>query len=498
MSMSPFVEVMYGTTEGWNSDSQLELPGTYGFGLLRYGLMFCSSPAGIAPEVTGPYCSQTTSGPLPPAAWLSSWALDWVILDILFGSHWTVTFLWAASYWAVRLFRPALSAAVTGPVFGGSTALIVTAAPLPEPAELAEPPPEHPATRTPAATRAAPTYVLRTMKTPLSGLVRPGTEDSPDGEGEDEHGHEEQGADGHAVAVLVVLERRLVHVQARDQRRGARAAVGEQQDRDEGLHGEDAGQDDDDPDLRHQQRDVDREAPPDRAQAVQAARVQHVLGQVLQPAQEDQETQVGDPREPDQQDPYERQVRIAEPGRLGQPNRAEDPVDQPGPGLEQVRPDLDQHQRRQDDRQDEDVFRRSGGSPRHVHDDLGRGELGHQADQDAAADQNAEVPRLDPEGRRLDVLPELRYPGVGRRGEAVPLVEAADQAAHARVIAEHADQQQARQQQHRQHRPVAVAPPGHAPVHPGFHSHERHVHEVDPGRIRWTSLGCDEPLFARN
>src|SRR5580692_4941941 len=157
MSMSPFVEVMYGTTEGSNSDSQLELPGTYGLGLVRYGLMFCSSPAGRAPEVTGPYCSQTTSGALPPEAWLSSWALAWVMLEELFGSHWTVTFLYAASYCVVRLFRPALSAAVIGPVFGGRTALIVTGAPLPEPAELAEPPPEQPATRTPAATRTAPT-----------------------------------------------------------------------------------------------------------------------------------------------------------------------------------------------------------------------------------------------------------------------------------------------------------------------------------------------------
>src|SRR5690349_2476763 len=143
--MSPFDEVMYGTTEGWNSDSQLELPGTYGLGLVRNGLMFCSSPAGMAPEVTGPYCSQTTSGALPPEAWLSSWALDWVMLDMLFGSHCTVTFLWAFSYWVVRSFRPALSAAVIGPVFGGSTALIVTGALLPEPAELAEPPPEQPA-----------------------------------------------------------------------------------------------------------------------------------------------------------------------------------------------------------------------------------------------------------------------------------------------------------------------------------------------------------------
>src|SRR5690348_920246 len=163
MSMSPFGEVMYGTTEDWNSDSQLELPGTYGLGLARYGLMFCSRPAGRAPEVTGPCCSQTTSGALPPEAWLSSWALDWVMLDMLFGSHWTVTFLWAFSYWVVRFFRPALSAAVIGPVFGGSTALMVTGAPLPEPPELAEPPPEQPATSN--AVRAAST-VLRSMKVP--------------------------------------------------------------------------------------------------------------------------------------------------------------------------------------------------------------------------------------------------------------------------------------------------------------------------------------------
>src|SRR5580700_5248574 len=156
MSMSPFVEVMYGTTEGSNSDSQLELPGTYGLGLVRYGLMFCSSPAGRAPEVTGPYCSQTTSGALPPEAWLSSWALDWVMLDMLFGSHWTVTFLCAASYWVVRLFRPALSAAVIGPVFGGSTALLVTAAPLLEPGLAGlEPPDVQAAARTQAASTAA-------------------------------------------------------------------------------------------------------------------------------------------------------------------------------------------------------------------------------------------------------------------------------------------------------------------------------------------------------
>src|SRR5260370_22619385 len=130
--------------------------------------MFCSSPAGRAPEVTGPYCSQAMSGALPPEAWLSSCAFAWVMLDMLFGSHWTVTFLCASWYWVVRLFRPALSAAVIGPVFGGSTALIVTGAPLPEPPELAEPP-QHPTTSAPAATRASPvgsaprTSVLRNM-----------------------------------------------------------------------------------------------------------------------------------------------------------------------------------------------------------------------------------------------------------------------------------------------------------------------------------------------
>ena len=52
------------------------------------------------------------------------------MLAVLFGSHWTVTFLWAFSYCVVRSFRPALSAAVIGPVFGGSSALMTTLPPL--------------------------------------------------------------------------------------------------------------------------------------------------------------------------------------------------------------------------------------------------------------------------------------------------------------------------------------------------------------------------------
>ncbi len=103
---------------GENRLSQLVLPGTYGLGLSRYGLMFCSSPLGRLPEVTGPYCSQTRSGAAPPDAWLSTVALDWVIEVLLFGSHCTVTPLWAASYCWVSCCRPALSAAVIAPVFG--------------------------------------------------------------------------------------------------------------------------------------------------------------------------------------------------------------------------------------------------------------------------------------------------------------------------------------------------------------------------------------------
>src|SRR5437764_14730675 len=118
--------------------------------------MSCGRPGGSAPDVTGPYGSQTTSGAAPPEAWLSTAAFAALMLPVLFGSHWTVTFLCAASYWVVSCFRPALSAAVMGPVFGGSTALMVTAAALPEPVELAAPP-EHPATSALAATRAAPT-----------------------------------------------------------------------------------------------------------------------------------------------------------------------------------------------------------------------------------------------------------------------------------------------------------------------------------------------------
>ena len=60
--------------------------------------MFCSRPAGSAPDVTGPYCSQTTSGAAPPEAWLSTAAFAALMLPVLFGSHWTVTFLCAASY----------------------------------------------------------------------------------------------------------------------------------------------------------------------------------------------------------------------------------------------------------------------------------------------------------------------------------------------------------------------------------------------------------------
>src|SRR5215472_602612 len=100
--------------------------------------MFCSRPAGSPPEVTGPYCSQTRSGALPPEAWLSSCAFACVIDEVLVGSHWTVTFLCAVSYCLVSWLRPALSAAVIAPVFGGNSALMTTVPPLP----LADEPPE--------------------------------------------------------------------------------------------------------------------------------------------------------------------------------------------------------------------------------------------------------------------------------------------------------------------------------------------------------------------
>ena len=95
-------------------------------------------------------------------------ALAWVMPVVLFGSHWTVTFLCAVSYCLVSCCSPALSAAVIGPVFGGSTALIATEAPVPELPEVAELL-EQPAARTPAASRVAPadsterTWVLRNM-----------------------------------------------------------------------------------------------------------------------------------------------------------------------------------------------------------------------------------------------------------------------------------------------------------------------------------------------
>ena len=111
--------------------------------------MFCSSPFGRPPEVTGPYCSQARSGALPPEAWLSRVAFAALMLAVLLGSHCTVKPLCAASHWLVSFFSPALSAAVIGPVFGGSTALMT-----PEPPPLV-PPDEHPAARPPASTRAA-------------------------------------------------------------------------------------------------------------------------------------------------------------------------------------------------------------------------------------------------------------------------------------------------------------------------------------------------------
>ena len=90
--------------------------------------MFCSRPAGSAPEVTGPYCSHTRSGALPPDAWLSSVALACVMLTVLFGSHCTVTPLWAASYWSVSCFRPALSAALIAPDEQAAIAVLASSA----------------------------------------------------------------------------------------------------------------------------------------------------------------------------------------------------------------------------------------------------------------------------------------------------------------------------------------------------------------------------------
>ena len=104
--------------------------------------MFCSRPFGRPPEVTGPYCSQTRSGALPPEAWLSRVAFAALMLAVLLGSHCTVKPLCAASHWLVSFFSPALSAAVIGPVFGGSTALMT-----PEPPPLV-PPDEHPGSET--------------------------------------------------------------------------------------------------------------------------------------------------------------------------------------------------------------------------------------------------------------------------------------------------------------------------------------------------------------
>src|ERR1035438_1905036 len=88
--------------------------------------MFWSSPAGTDPDVTGPYCSHTRSGAAAPDAWASTAALAAVMLEVLLGSHSTVTPGCAFSYCVVRLASPALSVAVAGPVLGGRTAFMTT------------------------------------------------------------------------------------------------------------------------------------------------------------------------------------------------------------------------------------------------------------------------------------------------------------------------------------------------------------------------------------
>jgi hypothetical protein len=88
------------------------------------------------------------------------------MLEVLVGSHCTVTFLCAASYCLVSWLSVALSAAVIAPVSGGSTALIVTG-PLPPPLPVplpGEPPDEQAAASRPATASAvtADRVLLRT------------------------------------------------------------------------------------------------------------------------------------------------------------------------------------------------------------------------------------------------------------------------------------------------------------------------------------------------
>src|SRR5437660_1795402 len=109
------------------------------------------------------------SSPLVTWAWFTLNSLTWLassedvasrsyqdglMLALLLASHCTVTPLCAASYWLVSFFRPALSAAVIGPVFGGSTALMTVDPPWADPEE--PPLPEQPAARPPASSKAAP------------------------------------------------------------------------------------------------------------------------------------------------------------------------------------------------------------------------------------------------------------------------------------------------------------------------------------------------------
>ncbi len=150
--MFPFGEVMYGTVELENSDSQLRVAGHVGVGLLQVGPDVLEQAlrqrtrrdrAVLLPDQVG----RAAAGGLALHGRVGR-----VMLAVLFGSHCTVTFLCAASYWVVSFFSPALSDELIGPVFGGRTALIVTWPPL-EP--LDEPLDEHAAASPAASSRAA-------------------------------------------------------------------------------------------------------------------------------------------------------------------------------------------------------------------------------------------------------------------------------------------------------------------------------------------------------
>ena len=171
-------------------------------------------------------------------------------------------------------------------------------------------------------------------------------------------------------------------------------------------------------------------------------------GKILESAEKDQEAEIGDPREPDEEDGEEREMRIPQPVWLPESERMEHLVDQAIAVREEIRPDVDKDDRRHHDRKHQCVLDDRAQSWTHVHDDFRRRELHDARDHYAAEEQNDNVVNLGTKRQRMDVLRELGEAHVSGRIEAVPGIEPPDEALHGWVVREYADQQKTREEQH--------------------------------------------------